>query len=133
MLSLGGPQAKMEFLTAARRLDRLGLALYATAGTARFLEGDGLRVKTVFKESERRSPSVVETLRARLVDLVINIPEAYSDQESRDGYLIRRTAVDLHIPLFTNLQLARLLVKALLDKRDEDLLVKPWSAYVPGI
>ena len=76
--------------------------------------------------------SVVELLRTGQVDLVINIPTGYGDQESMDGYRIRRTAVDLGIPLITNAQLARLVVKALAHTRPEDLLPKPWSAYVPG-
>ncbi len=129
LLSIGGDEAKGDFLGAAGLLKRMGLALHATSGTAAFLERHGLPVRRVHKESEGRSPSVVETLFTGAVDLVINIPERYSDQESRDGYLIRRTAVDLGIPLFTNSQLARLAVKALAAKRDDELLVRPWSAY----
>jgi carbamoyl-phosphate synthase large subunit len=132
VISIGGDGPKEEFLGAARRLAAMGLALFGTTGTARFYRDHGLEVTPVHKQSEGLSPSVVGILRAGQADMVVNVPGEMGDQESRDGYLIRRTAVDLGIPLFTNLELARLLVKALASKTDEDMLVKPWSAYVPG-
>ncbi len=130
LLSIGPD--KEEFDLAAQRLAKMGLRLYGTRGTAAHLRERGLEVEIVRKLSEGGSPSVLETLRNGDVDLVINIPRSYSEAESIDGYQIRRTAVDLGIPLFTNVQLARLLTTALTEKSEADLLVKPWSAYTPG-
>ena len=129
LLSLGGDEAKVGFLTAARRLHDMGLRILATQGTATYLSTQGLPTVRIFKESDGRSPGVVETLRTGDVDLVVNIPHAHSAEESADGYRIRRTAVDLGIPLVTNPQLARLIIKALADTPPEALVPKPWSAY----
>jgi carbamoyl-phosphate synthase large subunit len=130
LLSIGPRKQKLE--NAVNRLAAMGLKLFGTVGTAAHFRDRGLSVETVHKLSEGGSPSVLEILRGGQVDLVINIPTEYSDAESRDGYQIRRTAVDLGIPLFTNEQLVRLLVAALSEKTSADLLVKPWSAYAPG-
>jgi len=132
VLALGGNEAKREFLEPARLLLGLGLRLFATAHTAEFLAEQGLPVTRLFKQSEAEHPSVVDVLRSGEADLVINLPSVYSDAESRDGYVIRRAAVDLGVPLLTNLQLARLVVQALVGKTDAELFAKPWSAYQPG-
>ncbi len=132
LLSIGGQEAKAGFDTAASILLDMDHPVYATAGTADYLESQGHRVTRVFKQSEDGSPSVVDTLRTGDVGLVVNIPHDYSVRESEDGYQIRRTAVDLGIPLFTNAQLARLVIKALANKPDSELLAKPWSEYIPG-
>jgi len=132
VLSIGGDAAKEEFFGAARRFEAMGLALFGTTGTARFYGDRGLIVTPVHKQSEGASPSVIEILHAGKADLVVNVPGAAGDQETADGYLIRRTAIDLGIPLFTNLELAQLLAKALEAKTDRDLRVAPWSSYVPG-
>jgi len=130
LLSIGPNKKKFE--NAVNRLAAMGLDLYGTAGTAAHYNALGHDVKTVRKLSEGGSPSVLETLRNQDVDLVINVPAVYSDTESRDGYQIRRTAVDFGIPLFTNAQLARLVIAALQEKTEAEMLVKPWSAYSPG-
>ncbi|MFH2009056.1 MAG: carbamoyl-phosphate synthase (glutamine-hydrolyzing) large subunit [bacterium] len=130
LLSIG--KDKEGFQTAARTLHAMGLKLFGTSGTAAYFNELGLEVEPVHKLSEKQSPSVVETLRDGTVDLVINIPKEYALQESQDGYQIRRTAVDLGIPLFTNAQLSRLLIKAMASTQESELLVKPWSAYTPG-
>ena len=130
LLSIG--PRKKKFINAVRKLSGMGLRLFGTAGTAAYFGECGFELETVHKLSEGGSPSVLETLRTGDVDLVINIPMDYSDEESNDGYQIRRTAVDLGIPLFTNAQLTRLLISALLEKTEADMEVKPWSAYTPG-
>jgi carbamoyl-phosphate synthase large subunit len=133
LLSLGGEEAKEGFLKAAALLKERGHPMWATAGTAAFLSARGFEVGAVRKESEAgETLSVVELLRTGRIDLVVNIPQGYGDQESRDGYRIRRAAVDLGVPLLTNSQLARVVVKALVHTPPEALLAKPWSAYTPG-
>ena len=129
LLALGTDKDKKSFVPYARTLHSMGLHLYATPGTARVLTAEGVDCTTVYKLSEDRHPSTVDILRQGSVDIVINIPFTYSDTETRDGYAIRRMAVDHAIPLFTNIQLARTIITALTRKTDGQLLVKPWRAY----
>jgi carbamoyl-phosphate synthase large subunit len=63
------------------------------------------------------------------IDLVINIPKNFQAEELTNDYLIRRQAVDLAIPLITNLQLARRFAEALARKRLDNLQVKSWREY----
>ena len=63
------------------------------------------------------------------IDLVINIPKNYQEVELTNDYIIRRTAVDFAIPLFTNVQLARRFVEAISRKTIADLQIKSWREY----
>jgi carbamoyl-phosphate synthase large subunit len=78
---------------------------------------------------EVASPNVIEYLQGKRVDLVINIPKNYQEEELTNDYIIRRQAVEFGIPLMTNLQLAQRFVEALTRKRLDDLEVKSWSEY----
>ena len=78
------------------------------------------------------SSNVIEYLSEGKIDLVINIPKNYQEQELSNDYLIRRKAVDLAIPLFTNIQLAQRFVEAIARKSLDDLVCKSWSAYRQG-
>ncbi len=129
LLSIGRQQDKLAFVEAAALLHQRGLPLLATRGTAAFLESHGLPVSLVHKESDGLSPSITETLKSGRVDLVINIPREYSVTENQDGYRIRRDAVDLGIPLFTNLQLAEMVVRAIADTPKESLKLLAWDEY----
>jgi len=63
------------------------------------------------------------------IDLVINIPKNYQEEELTNDYIIRRKAVDHAIPIFTNVQLARRFVESISRKSLKDLQVKSWSEY----
>jgi len=69
-------------------------------------------------------------MRNGLVDLVINIPREYDQRGRPDGYQIRRAAVDLEIPLLTDLSLARRIVRALCRCDIDALRVLPWTHYL---
>jgi carbamoyl-phosphate synthase large subunit len=129
LVSIGRERDKIDFVEAAQILHELGLPLFATAGTAQFLKERDIPVDLVYKEKDQRSPSVTEILRSGAIDLVINIPREYSVEENQDGYRIRRSAVDLGIPLFTNLQLAELVVHAIRDVPREKLEILAWDEY----
>ncbi len=129
LLSTGPVEDKAAFLESARTLEHLGIALYATRGTAEFLAGNGINAMVLRWPREEGSPNVVEYLSAGKIDLVINIPKNYQEEELSNDYLIRRKAVDLAIPLFTNIQLAQRFVESLSRKRIDDLACKSWSAY----
>jgi len=131
LVAIGPDREKEAFIPYARILHHMGLDLHATPGTARVLAAAGVPCAAVHKLREERSPSSVDVIRGGLADLVINVPETFSDEEALDGFAIRRTAVDHGVPLFTNTQLARALVMALHRKTDADLPPKPWSEYHP--
>jgi carbamoyl-phosphate synthase large subunit len=129
LLSTGPVEDKAAFLHSARTLEHLGVMLFATRGTAEFLSANGINPTALRWPLEEGSPNVVEYLSEGKIDLVINIPKNYREQELSNDYLIRRKAVDLAIPLFTNIQLAQRFVEALARKRVDDLACKSWSAY----
>jgi carbamoyl-phosphate synthase large subunit len=107
----------------------MGLAVYATAGTAAALIKNGIECDVVFKFSEQRSPSTIDIIRSGEVDLVINIPEGTNAREESDGFHLRRRAIDQGVFLVTNLQLAKALVNALSAWGDNDLKIKSWREY----
>jgi carbamoyl-phosphate synthase large subunit len=107
----------------------LGVKLYATKGTANFLQANNVRTTVLRWPLEQESPNVLEYLSQGRIDLVINIPKDYQEEELTNDYIIRRRAVDFGIPLITNIQLAQRFVEALSRKRLEDLEIKSWGEY----
>jgi carbamoyl-phosphate synthase large subunit len=129
LLAIGTARDKEEFVEYARILAGMGLAVYATAGTAAALIKNGIECDVVFKFSEQRSPSTIDIIRSGEVDLVINIPEGTNAREESDGFHLRRRAIDQGVFLVTNLQLAKALVNALSAWGDNDLKIKSWREY----
>ena len=71
----------------------------------------------------------MDYLSQRKIDLVINIPKNYQQEELANDYIIRRQAVDFGIPLITNIQLAQRFVEAISRKQLDDLEIKSWGEY----
>ena len=129
-ISLAGDQNKAEFLDSAQILASLGLKIYATAGTSKFLEKNGIKNHKLHKIYEHKKPNVLDVLKAKKVDLVINIFDPYFKKEFDDDYQIRRYTIDFGIPLLVNIQTAKLFAKAMSLKKLSDLKALPWSHYV---
>jgi carbamoyl-phosphate synthase large subunit len=120
---------KYAFYDEARVIaDELGLPLYATAGTYDALQAVGISCTRLAKRSDEAGPSAMEAIEHGLVDLVINIPRDFDEQGRPDGYQIRRAAIDSHVPLVTELKLARAVVDALRTARTHRL--RPWDEIV---
>ena len=132
LLSTGPIESKAAFLESARILCDMGVKLYATRGTAAFLQLNGIACTSVNWPKETRSPNALEVIQGRSVDLVINIPKHSGEEELENDYLIRRKAADLGIPLITNIQLAQRLVEALSKKGLAELQIKSWQEYAPA-
>ncbi len=130
LLTIGSLRDKTRFLPSARLLRDLGFTLYATRHTSRFLEDQGVSNIRLYKIHERRKPSLLEYITPDRLDLIINVPSGYDRKELTDGYIIRRRATDVGIPLITNLQLADLLVKSIAAKGWNDLKAEPYDRYV---
>ena len=128
-LSLGGRENKEKFLRPARALKKMGCEIYATHNTSEFLRQNGIASTMLHKISDQKSPNVNEHLRRDKMDLIINVPENYSNDELTDGYVIRRKAADFAIPLITNRQLAELFVNAAANKKIKDLEINAWNDY----
>ena len=129
LLSTGPTESKAAFLESARILCDMGTNLYATRGSADFLLSHGIEARALHWPLERKSPNTIEYITEGKIDLVINIPKNYQEQELTNDYLIRRNAVDFSIPLITNLQLAQRLVECLARKSFADLQIKSWAEY----
>ena len=129
-ISLAGDENKVEFYESAKTLDAIGLKIYATEGTSRFLNKKGIKAEKLFKIHEHKKPNILDFLYSKKIDLVINIFDPYFKKEFDDDYLMRRASIDFGIPLLTNLQTAELFVKALSTKKIEDLKILPWDYYV---
>jgi carbamoyl-phosphate synthase large subunit len=129
LLSTGSLRNKAAFLEETRILASMGYIFYATEGTAKFMEKNGLLVTALNWPLDKTEPNALTYIADGKIDLVINIPKNTERSELTNGYLIRRKAIDHNIPLITNLQLARRLVKAIQSKRLTDLKIKSWEEY----
>lgn len=116
LVALGKEENKVKLLPSVRALSNMGFRLYATEHTADFLEEQGISCEKVYKLSTAKHPNVSDLLSSKTLDLIINIPTRAYEKENTDGKALRRSAVDLNIPLITNRQLAEAFVSALVER-----------------
>ena len=109
-----------------QRLDHLGFELVATRGTAQLLREAGLKVEVVNKIKEG-SPHVADIIKEGKIDLVINTLTKGKTPE-RDGFRIRRAAVEFSVPCLTSLDLA----VAVLEVLESMIRVKALQDYDKG-
>mgnify|MGYP001586257769 CR=1 FL=1 len=129
LLSTGPIESKIKFLPAMSMLKALGIKLYATKGTAEFLNERGIDSEILHWPLEKEEPNIINFLSNRKIDLVINIPKNFQEYEITNDYIIRRKAADYNIPLITDLQLAKCFIEALARKTLQDLKEKSWDEY----
>jgi carbamoyl-phosphate synthase large subunit len=133
LLSLGPVGDKYLFTEAARTLRDLGLTLYATPGTAEVLRSEGVGCNPLDPNPDAGGPSAtdaVEAMKSGRIDFVINVPRQFDDRGRPDGYRIRRAAIDLQIPLVTDLCVARKLVRAISRCGTAGLRVRSMAEYL---
>ncbi len=129
-VSIGGDENKIEFLESARKLNKLGLNIFATDKTSKFLSENGIKNSRVNKISENEKSSVLDLIKEGKIELAINISDTKINHKgSEDGFLIRRNCIDYSVPLVTNLQSAIVLASALSSKKLADLKIKSWDEY----
>ena len=128
-ISLGGDDKKRRFLESARLLATLGLPMYATEKTSRFLREHGIETTMLYKLHEQKEPNILTYFRDHKVDLAINVVDSTIMQEEDDGYAMRRYAIDHNIPLFTKIKQARLFTQAIIEKDLASIPIKSWSDY----
>jgi carbamoyl-phosphate synthase large subunit len=130
LLSTGPMEAKLDFLDSAKKLIEMGYELYASRGTAKFLNSNGAPAASLHWPLESKEPNIADYIRSRKIDMIINIPKSNQETELKNDYIIRRMAVDFDIPLFTNIKAAREFVDALAYKKAKGLEIKAWEEYV---
>ena len=131
MLSSGGAKEKASLLDAAQALVKNGYTIYATAGTAKFLNENNVKATAVGwpDEDHKDLPNVMQMIADHKFDLIVNIPKNYTKRELTNGYRIRRGAIDHNIPLITNARLASALIEAFCTLSQDQLQIKSWQEY----
>ena len=130
LLSTGGAKQKVAMLDAAKMLIDHGYKLYATGGTSKFLNENGIQNTHVLWPSEEGDePKALDLLHDHTIDMVVNIPKNLTSSELTNGYKIRRAAIDLNVPLITNARLASAFIYAFCTTKLEDIGIKAWSEY----
>ncbi len=129
LLSTGDMRSKVELVNSCRMLIERGYNLFATHGTHEFLNLNGIDSVDLAWPDEDQKPNVMDYLKAKKIDLVVNIPKDLSSHELSNDYSIRRGAVDFNIPLLTNARLASAFIYAICKMELEDISIKSWDEY----
>ena len=131
MLSSGGAKEKASLLDAAQALVKNGYTIYATAGTAKFLNENNVKATAVEwpDEDHKDIPNVMQMIADHKFDLIVNIPKNHTKRELTNGYRIRRGAIDHNIPLITNARLASAFIEAFCTLSQDQLQIKSWQEY----
>jgi len=131
MISSGSAKEKASMLDAAQALTKAGYKVYATKGTADYLNANGAKATAVGWPDEDGSdvPNVMDMIANHEFDLIVNIPKNHSSRELTNGYKIRRGAIDHNTPLMTNARLASAFIEAFCRIGIKDLQIKAWQDY----
>ncbi|KAK4958684.1 Carbamoyl-phosphate synthase [Elasticomyces elasticus] len=136
LLSIGSYKDKFELLPSIEKLHKLGYKLFATAGTADFLEEHGVSVKFLeaLQDDEQRAEySLTHALANNLIDLYINLPSSNRFRRPANyiskGYRTRRMAVDYQTPLVTNVKNAKILIEAIARNYDMSISRVDYQAF----
>ena len=131
MFSSGAMKSKVGLLDASRMLFAKGYQIYATAGTAAFLNAHGVDATPVYWPDEKPGAenNVMKMIADHKFDLIVNIPKNHSKRELTNGYRIRRGAIDHNIPLITNARLASAFIEAFCELKLGDIQIKSWQEY----
>ncbi|KAI1333088.1 pyrABCN [Xylariaceae sp. FL0255] len=157
LLSIGSYKDKKEMLPSIEKLQKMGYKLFATAGTADFLQEHGIPVQFLEvlgkEEDDQRSEfSLTQHLAKNMINLYINLPSNNKYRRPANymskGYQTRRMAVDYQVPLVTNVKNAKILVEAIARQFDLEVGTRDYqtshrsiilpgliniAAFVPGI
>lgn len=110
---------KKEIVPIAAGFNKLGYEIYATRGTAEVLKNNGVEVTQVNK-LEQAAPTLMDLLLAHNIDLVIDTPSKGAGR-SKDGFLIRRVAIETGVSVITALDTATALLRSLTNSHKEEL------------
>ena len=131
MVSSGASKSKVDLLESTAILAQKGYNIFATSGTAKFLNENGINATPVMwpDENPDAENNVMQMIAEHRFDLIINIPKNHTKRELTNGYRIRRAAIDHNIPLITNARLASAFIRAFCKMNVNELPVKSWDEY----
>ncbi|WP_185871977.1 carbamoyl-phosphate synthase (glutamine-hydrolyzing) large subunit [Blattabacterium cuenoti] len=130
ILISGGPiRSKLDLLEVIKLLQKKGYILFATEGTNNFLSQNSIHSIRVHWPNVKKSLNVIELIKNKKFDLIINIPKNLSKSELDNDYAIRRSAIDFNIPILTNARLAKAFIQAFCNLSMEKLFIKDWNEY----
>ncbi|SEA44204.1 carbamoyl-phosphate synthase large subunit [Segatella bryantii] len=131
MVSSGGAKEKAALLDSAIMLVKAGYTIYASEGTARYLNENGAKATAVAWPDEhvKGEENIMDMIHDHRFDLIINIPKNHSKRELTNGYRIRRGAIDHNIPLITNARLACAFIESFCTLGLNDLQIKSWKEF----
>ena len=129
LVSSGGLKGKVDLLEPIKRLVDAGYNVFATEGTARFLNENNVKATAVSWPDEEGENKVLDMIADHQFDLIINVPKNHTKRELTNGYRIRRGAIDHNIPLMTNVRLAKAFIEAFCSMKLEDIKTKSWQEY----
>jgi carbamoyl-phosphate synthase large subunit len=130
MISSGEAKSKVDLLDACKMLQNNGFEIYATYGTYKFLDENGIKsIPVGWPDEPNAKKNVMEMIHNKEFDLVINIPKNNTEREINNGYAIRRSAIDFNIPLITNARLASAFIRSVCELKFEDIKIKSWDEY----
>ena len=112
---------KEESVGVAKRFEALGYTIYATRSTAKYLQDHGVNARRVNKISQE-SPNVMDLILGHKIDLVIDTPTQGRDK-SRDGFLIRRNAIETGVHCLTSMDTANALALSLETANDQMTMI----------
>ncbi len=115
------PDTQEEMVDVARRFQNLGYRIFATPGTARCLNAHGVKAFQI-RKVEQESPNILDLILGHEIDLVIDIPQRGAER-SKDGFVIRRNAIETGVHVFTAVDTAEALATSLENRtRDMELI-----------
>lgn len=125
---------KVKLLPFIKPLIEKQWRILSTQGTHRFLTEQGILSEFVYKTNEEKDPNIQSLIKEKGLGVIINIPTNQyhlpsMQSQVTDGFLIRRLAIDHHIPLVTNVQSAQLFLQALATLYDQKPSVQPWQHF----
>ena len=131
MVSSGAAKSKVDLLDATTTLYKKGYNIYATSGTAKFLNENGINATPVMwpDENPDAENNVMQMIADHRFDLIINVPKNHTKRELTNGYRIRRAAIDHNIPLITNARLAGAFINSFCKIDIDEMPVKSWEEF----
>lgn len=129
-LSTGDYRSKAEMLNPAKLLVKGGWTLFATKGTAQFLQENGVESTILsWPDTHDGTPNSLDYIKEKKLDLIVNIPKNLTKDELHNDYEIRRNAIDFNIPLITNARLANAFITGFCTLTKEDIEIRSWDEY----
>ena len=129
LISSGAAKGKVSLLEPAKELVKRGYKVYATGGTARFFNENGVQATAVSWPDEEGENNVMDMIGQHQFSLIVNVPKNHTKRELTNGYRIRRGAIDHNIPLMTNVRLAKAFIEAFTAMTEDDIKIKSWQEY----